>query len=296
MALAWLKHARDQDADDEDAEWNVSPFGNPKHSQFRIHANSSGPSEAQTSQVEYRPAIDQRGTPAEILSRPGRSGRYSLRGSFSRPSSAPPAPPRGPSEGDVGFNGDFAPSPTQAPSAPPLTETLADRATVLQGLKRMAQERARSSAPQAPTESARPMSTLEPGLVAQIAPAPVPAPSSEAADVDGPPPLMWTASRLDDLDEEIFVNVASKIQSLEWRLQKMQNKISLITGDHELLEQQDIRRTRYAMGDLSSEEALTPRVRPMEQTPRPTESLQPFPAQYTIATSENTVSPRPDVP
>ena len=67
------------------SEHNVSPFGNPLHSQFGVKANATGPVQEELV-VPVRPPDSDKGTARELRSR-----RPNLRGAHSRSTSEPPA-------------------------------------------------------------------------------------------------------------------------------------------------------------------------------------------------------------
>ena len=97
----------------------------------------------------------------------------------------------------------------------------------------------------------------------------------------------WNADRLDMLDHEVFTNVASKLTSLDWRVSFIDNKVRQLCGEEGFASEQDIRRRRYNLGELSA--AQTPeRVSPGNISPAPT----PTPAltqEFTIATPNHTM-------
>ena len=59
--------------------------------------------------------------------------------------------------------------------------------------------------------------------------------------------ILWTAERLDDLDEHVHGTIHSRLQNLEWRVSNIDSRISHMIGDPTFPDQQDIRRKRYGM-------------------------------------------------
>ena len=101
MALAHRFRARNVERYMADDEYNVSPFHDPRSSQFGIHANSVG--SVDDSYVPPRPSDPPgRGTPADLRGK----RHYNLRGSFNRSNSTPARP-----------------SQADAPAPPPMLDT-----------------------------------------------------------------------------------------------------------------------------------------------------------------------------
>lgn len=93
--------------------------------------------------------------------------------------------------------------------------------------------------------------------------------ASEASNKSDPI-YEWNVERLNALDTEVFVNIASKLMSLEWRLANVDNKLAHMHGDSSFADAQNVKRNRYNMGDLSSPE----RSSPGQLSPAPTSTVK----------------------
>ena len=120
--------------------------------------------------------------------------------------------------------------------------------------------------------AARPSS--EPPAEIERQPTPPPAPLGHGADDDAgdsdPSDAVyeWNAARLNTLDQDVYVNIASQIHRLHWRLDTLENKQAQRDGETGFKQPQQIRRERYDMSQLSSPAMSSPqRAAPGEQGP-----------------------------
>lgn len=96
-----------------------------------------------------------------------------------------------------------------------------------------------------------------------VAPAPDGGPDSDA------PELLWTAERLDDLDEHVHVILQSRLQQIEWRLGAIYNRVNYPYGNPNFVDQKYVKRKRYGMSMASSPASSIGRVEPGELVPSP---------------------------
>ena len=88
----------------------------------------------------------------------------------------------------------------------------------------------------------------------------------------------WSVERLDTLDADVYVNIASKIHRVEWQLGMLDNKVARLSGYQAYNDAHALRRTRYNMGALSSPSSSREATSPGFTSPAgPTE-------EYTIGT------------
>ena len=118
------------------------------------------------------------------------------------------------------------------------------------------------STPPGPVQAEEP-----PEILGASAPPMGPAAPAASESEEPQSELLWTAERLDDLDEHVHVELTLRMQTLEWRISNIDNRVSHMLGDPTFPDQQDLKRKRYNMLSHSTPTSSPARVEPGELAP-----------------------------